>query len=130
MNLFTNPREIDASTKRSKFPNGAIVLAFIENAKHSEDEFSEVASPDQIKDISNWYLSGIGLNSTGTYYVMDFVRVFVNIDTGECILVNDYNIDTGGLAFQPSRAEDCYFEDIEDYSDLISSDLKDLLCVQ
>jgi len=98
---------VDVEIVYHQFPKTEALLAEIDSvSEYYQDEFEEVASEEQLKNIKDWSLYGIGVDSPGTYYVMDLVKVFMSKKTGEFIMFNDHDINSGGIAFTPFRSED------------------------
>jgi len=106
MNLIKEGEVIETQCVYSKFPKSKFLIAVFDKVKDFYlEEFSEIMGAE-VKDIDDWYFSGIAEDSPGTYYVMDMIKVFYNLKTGEIILFNDSDIVTGSFAYSALRAED------------------------
>jgi len=97
---------IDTHIVYEKFPKGELILALFNEAKE-EEEFESFDL-----DSENWYFGGIGINSTGSYYVMDMIKVFYNLKTGDILLFPDYDNVENSYAFTPFRAEDSIYIEV------------------
>jgi len=107
MNLVNKKDEIiESQCVYSQFPESKFLIAVFDKVKDFYlEEFLEVID-SEIENIEDWYLSGIAKDSPGTYYVMDMIKVFYNLRTGEILLFNDSDIVSGGFAYSAFRAED------------------------
>jgi hypothetical protein len=107
--LLSGEEVIDVQVVHDKFPEGEVVVAIIDPISFYEDEFQETLEMNDLENIdkTDWHVAGIGVDSSGTYYVMDMTKVFVNTKTGQTLPYPDFNIYSGGSAFEPVLAQDC-----------------------
>jgi len=117
-------KEKSSSSIYDKFPSANYLIAVFDKVvDYYIDEFKEVANERQLDSIDNWYLAGVAEDSPGSYYVMDMIKVFYNMKTGEIIKFNDHDIYSGGNAYTAFRAQDAI--KILDYNE--NENLEDLI---